>query len=420
MSSRFLKRVNMVIHHGGCNDGFGSAFVVWLWRKRNGIDTDIVYHPASYGQQIPDVTGKYVMILDFSYKFAIMENMLMKSNQILIIDHHKTAEAELKDFPDDNKIFDMKHSGAMLTWQFCFPSEEPPRLIKYIEDRDIWTKLYPETDAFGTWLITKQQTFELFESLLDETYLDEVIKIGYYYETYNKYIMEKNIPYVSVKMMDIGNKVFFVGYLNSVELKSDIGNRICTDYPLLDFSAIYNINDRHNNTIFSLRSTDKQSDCSLVARSFGGGGHRNASGMSLPYVTNVLPGKVLDEGKVYYLLNNIYFSKWQLNVNTHKIVYMNITHHRQKMGKYLLQDRFSKDGKVIQNCQYIECCRDDKNIDEVDGKVDIACMWNYDGCTNKTHFRLVALNDDVQNEIVNYFGSTELTYSGVVMEINLS
>lgn len=48
----------------------------------------------------------------------------------------------------------MTHSGAMLTWFYFFPEIEPPLLIKYIEDRDIWTKALPNTDDFSSWFYT--------------------------------------------------------------------------------------------------------------------------------------------------------------------------------------------------------------------------------------------------------------------------
>ena len=41
----------------------------------------------------------------------------------------------------------------------------------------------------------------------------------------------------------------------------------------------------------------------------GGGGHRNASGVRVDYVTNHLPGQVYDNGQFYKLLDKIYFEK---------------------------------------------------------------------------------------------------------------
>ena len=48
------------IYHGNCADGFGAAWVV-----RKALGADIEFHAATYGQPVPDVTGKNVVIVDF-------------------------------------------------------------------------------------------------------------------------------------------------------------------------------------------------------------------------------------------------------------------------------------------------------------------------------------------------------------------
>ena len=101
---------------------------------------------------------------------------LGKVNKLLIIDHHKSAERELSDIPDNLKIFDMNHSGAMLTWFYFYPNVESPLLIKYIEDRDIWTKALPNTDDFHSWFCTVPREFEEYNKYLDDDLLTSMIK----------------------------------------------------------------------------------------------------------------------------------------------------------------------------------------------------------------------------------------------------
>ena len=59
---------------------------------------------------------------------------------------------------------------------------------------------------------------------------------------------------------------------------SEAGNIMCQDKP---FSACFMVT-KDNKVKFGLRSTDKGVDVSEIATSFGGGGHRNASGFSVP------------------------------------------------------------------------------------------------------------------------------------------
>ena len=64
----------MVIYHGQeCPDGFAAAFAAW---KRFG-DT-IQYIPLAHGpgMQVPDVTGKHVVVVDFSFNTAVTEALI--------------------------------------------------------------------------------------------------------------------------------------------------------------------------------------------------------------------------------------------------------------------------------------------------------------------------------------------------------
>jgi hypothetical protein len=53
--------MSMCIYHGNCADGFGAA---WVVRKALG---EIDFHPGKYQEPPPDVTGKDVVMVDFSY-----------------------------------------------------------------------------------------------------------------------------------------------------------------------------------------------------------------------------------------------------------------------------------------------------------------------------------------------------------------
>ena len=55
------KATTICIYHGNCADGFDAAWVV-----RKALGADIEFHAATYGQPVPDVTGKNVVIVDFS------------------------------------------------------------------------------------------------------------------------------------------------------------------------------------------------------------------------------------------------------------------------------------------------------------------------------------------------------------------
>ncbi len=61
------------IYHANCMDGFGAAWTVF---QKFGHDCEFL--PAQYGDEIPDVTGKDVYMVDFSYKLDVIEKMKFK------------------------------------------------------------------------------------------------------------------------------------------------------------------------------------------------------------------------------------------------------------------------------------------------------------------------------------------------------
>ncbi len=52
----------LFIYHGGCFDGFTSA---WIYSRF--VDSDAEFLGVKYGDQPPDVRGRDVVIADFSF-----------------------------------------------------------------------------------------------------------------------------------------------------------------------------------------------------------------------------------------------------------------------------------------------------------------------------------------------------------------
>ena len=84
----------LCIYHGNCADGFGAAWVV-----RKALGDDVEFFPGVYQSEPPDVTGRDVVMVDFSYKRDVLLDMAAEADSIVIIDHHKTAQEDLVDLP---------------------------------------------------------------------------------------------------------------------------------------------------------------------------------------------------------------------------------------------------------------------------------------------------------------------------------
>ena len=78
--------VNIVIYHADCTDGFGAAYSAWKL-----LGNRAEYYPCKHGTPPPDVTGKVVAILDFSFNNATTKQMIEDADKLIVIDHHKSA-----------------------------------------------------------------------------------------------------------------------------------------------------------------------------------------------------------------------------------------------------------------------------------------------------------------------------------------
>lgn len=262
--------MTVCIYHGNCADGFGAA---WAVRKALG---DIEFHPGKYQEPPPDVTGKDVVMVDFSYKRPELLELAARAKSILILDHHKTAAEDLVDLPANvTAIFDMNHSGAMLTWKHFFPDEAPPVLLLHIEDRDLWRFALKNTREIQANVFSYPYDFQVWDRLMAAN-VETLITEGSAIE--RKHFKDiKELLGVVTRPMIIGGFSVPVANLPYIH-SSDAGHQLAEGRP---FGACYW--DTPEGRVFSLRSTDAGVDVGAVAQLYGGGGHRNAAGFSVSF-----------------------------------------------------------------------------------------------------------------------------------------
>lgn len=264
-------------------DGFCSA---WLCHQ---AWPDADYIAMNYGEPPPDVTDRDVMILDFSFKRPVMEVLGTKAKSLVVLDHHKTAESDLAvglflKCPA-NIIFDMAKSGAMLTWDYlnelfntgliecppaCLTLGDPHWIVRYIQDRDLWLWNLNSSKEINATLGSYPKDFKVWTDL--SIYLDtkQAAIEGSAILRYQNQTVESQVKNAhSMKMFGVEN----IPVLNCTVLISEICGELAKGKP---FAATYF--DRDNLRIWSLRSDSNGMDVSELAKSVGGGGHKNASG----------------------------------------------------------------------------------------------------------------------------------------------
>lgn len=270
----------LCIYHGNCADGFGAAWVVRQALAAANVD----FHAAAYDKPAPDVAGRSVIIVDFSYPLEALQQMAETATSILVIDHHKTAAEALAQLPKApssyllwmesydqlTALFDMHRSGAGMTWDFFFPDQPRPPLINHIEDRDLWQfKLEGTRDVMAA-VFSHPQDFATWDLLMAD-HIEALRLDGNAIERKQQKDIADLVASNS-RYMNIGG--ITVPAINLPHtMASDAGHLLSQGQP---FAAIYW--DTAEGRQFSLRSTDAGEDVSAIAKQYGGGGHRNAAG----------------------------------------------------------------------------------------------------------------------------------------------
>lgn len=301
--------MTLCIYHGNCADGFTAAWVVW---KALGENVD--FHAGVYQNPPPDVTGRDVIMVDFSYKRDVLIEMVRRARTILILDHHKSAAEDLAGLPlpvglgptgpapadwgfcdvvsgynPDAMheaarqcngpplygLFDMERSGAGIAWDFFFPGMSRPKLIDHVEDRDLWRFKLPRTREIQSAVFSFPYDFVTWERIMGLP-TEVLAQEGEAIERKHHKDIAELIQVVTRRMMVGGYHVPMANL--PYTLTSDAGHRLAQGEP---FAGCYW--DTPEGRVFSLRSTDAGLDVSSVAAAYGGGGHRNASGFRVAF-----------------------------------------------------------------------------------------------------------------------------------------
>lgn len=266
-------KFTVIVYHKGCKDGYACAY---LANKIYG--NKVKYIPLSYYDKVPSFKNENILVCDFSFEYKDVQKIL-KNNKLFIIDHHKTAFEKLENLDDKHKHLDLNHSGAYLTWKYFYPKKKTPLYIKLIEDYDLWKFKYDETKPFMLALDQIPYNFNRWSKLEDNDYVNNLVQKGKIIKLYQDSIIKRAIYSYRTCNHEIDGVDYKVIYKNSSCCVNEIANELVQNYRC-DFAVCYHYDDKKNITRFNLRSIDSKADVSMVARFLGGGGHRNASGLT--------------------------------------------------------------------------------------------------------------------------------------------
>jgi oligoribonuclease NrnB/cAMP/cGMP phosphodiesterase (DHH superfamily) len=267
----------LCFYHAGCPDGFGAAWAVWRsWGKQGeyrarGHDDAVRAH---------ELSGDLVVFVDNAPPNAALRQLGERAAQLVVLDHHVSALDRFRADPAlaaelearGHRIhFDLGHSGALLAWQHFHPGIEPPALLAYVEDQDLWRWKLPDSDLVNAAIHSYPRQFETWDDLARAPV---------------ERLVEEGRPIARAQRIEVERALFgahsiTVGGLR-VEAVNALFHRALIGHELAlraahgsPVGAVYRVGGRRVDC--SLYSTG-DFDVSQIAARYGGGGHRNAAG----------------------------------------------------------------------------------------------------------------------------------------------
>lgn len=254
-------------------DGFGSAYAVYS----SIIGDQVKFIPGIFDQDPPDVSGKHVIIVDFSYSADRLREMAKVAESVTILDHHESAQKEIQPLLDEGIIkgeFDLNKSGAMLSWNYFHPGETVPDLFRYISDGDLLKFELPNSKEINAGISTHPYDFEVWQELVERD-IQLLIPDGL--------VVLRKLGRDLKQMLSVATRSLNIaGHLvPAANVPYFMASESCEYLAMgAKFAATYY--DTETTRIFSLRSNKSEFNVSLIAKQYGGGGSKRSAGFRIP------------------------------------------------------------------------------------------------------------------------------------------
>lgn len=272
----------IVIHHNKDMDGYASGAIC----KFRYPDARLI--GWDYKDPIPDFeqfTGEDVIMIDITFPIDKIKELGNTCNQLTVIDHHisfkKEYDLRLDVWDSFLYIYKDRQAACEVGWKYLFPDKGMPFGIKLIGRYDTWRKeegdWEKETLPFKYYMYGNCNSAENFPVwILDsdmKMYVDEVISSGVDIMNYQKTMDEASCRN-SFERDAYGYKALCINYY---PFSSDTLESV---YNLSNHDIMVGFAYTGSKWSISLRSTN-DIDVSVIAKSRGGGGHKQAAGFEV-------------------------------------------------------------------------------------------------------------------------------------------
>lgn len=273
-----MKRV--CFYHAGCPDGFGAAFAAWnAWGDAGR------YVPIGHDDPIAldEVEGACVAFVDISAPNDVLLALGEVTDHLVVLDHHVTSMERYQSVPSvvnameerGHEIhFDLSHSGAVLAWHYFMGDDPVPDLLLYVEDQDLWNWKLDRSKQVNAAVSSFPMRFDVWNELAARS-IDELARDG------EPIVRAKHAEVLRAlhhaHPLTIDERV--VQAVNATSERSSIGHELAQSASVESWGCVYRI---EGDTVLATLYSIGEFDVSAIAARYGGGGHRNAAGFSVP------------------------------------------------------------------------------------------------------------------------------------------
>jgi len=282
--------IDVIIYHIGCTDGMACVSVAYHYCRSNNYPMPklIGIRPScKVSLESLDTLSGTLLIVD-----VIPSNLnavIARASYTIIIDHHKTNGQYLTDCAANVIIFNSNNAACVLTYKYFYPTKEIPLVIAYIEDRDIWSQKYPESNDLISSLISlnskAEETIDMIcRSIDNDAYTNNLLITGKRLAAKRRQmVLSKCREGLAIVNISFHNRMYRgVIFNDCYDLRSDIGNHLLETYKDLDLIVFWHWSETEGQYFISLRGTDGGVDIGEICKQYpDGGGHRNAAGFSI-------------------------------------------------------------------------------------------------------------------------------------------
>ena len=282
---------SLAFYHAPCADGIFAAHALRMCQRDK-----VAFVPYEH-QKVPDLIfckkeyprAEKLFFLDCAGPNAgyIFDALKLFKHGVTVIDHHKTALEFLSAVKDERFkfVYDVNKSGCRLAWEEFFRGNEMPEIFEYVEDNDLYRFKLPRSKEFTAGLFARN--LPLVASPLECFVLIENISIEECIESGVEVLAKKTQAIAEI----VENKAFSVVFPSMPHVTcwcaecdepsyiSDLGDALARSHGT-GLGAIFRFKEETKLWSVSLRSVG-EIDTTVIAKSYGGGGHKNASGCSI-------------------------------------------------------------------------------------------------------------------------------------------